>query len=462
MLKADAPLQEIDPGPATSSGGWLSETFRALRHRNYLLYFIGQFISITGSWLQTTALMWLAYEKTGQSSWPAAITAAQVLPTFVLGIWGGSLADRWPKRRLIFATQAVSLVLALLLAGLVFLNLDSVWVLFAVALAAGIVNGIDLPARMSFVVEMVGKDDLVNAIALNSLLFNAARVLGPALGASLLHVVGAGPCFAANGVSFVAVLAALWAMDPSSFVPATPAPERQYLRTGLSFLAGHPWLLGFVLFSGAMAFFGWPVLSLLPALADKSLHSGPGMYGALVSAIGGGAMLAALVVATFGSMQRRRLFLVGGVALQAAGMALLAFARREVPALGCCAMVGCGLILYFATGQAVTQLSSGDHNRGLIMGVWSMVLCGAQPLGSLLAGWAADAWGVPAVLIVQSVGLALAGLGVMLVLRTDGPRSDSASAVTPDVGDMFAPRNPVPVTQRSEMMTAPTEGGHHP
>ena len=376
MLKLDPHSGGLEAAPAAASRGWFFETFRSLRHRNYLLYFLGQFISITGSWLQTTALMWLSYEKTGQSSWPAAITAAQILPTFVLGVWGGSLADRWPKRPLIFATQAASLILAVLLAGLVFLDLDSKWMLFAVALACGIVNGIDLPARMAFVVEMVGKDDLLNAVALNSLLFNGARVLGPALGAGLLHVLGPGLCFLANGLSFIAVLAALGAMDPRAST-SPPRRQRQSLRDGLSFLAARPWLLGLVQLSGVMSFFGWPIVSLLPALADKNLHSGPQTYGALVSAIGVGAMAAALLVAAFGSIRRRRWFLIGGVVLEATGMALLAQAGTETPAMASCALVGCGLILFFATAQAVTQLSSGDHNRGLIMGVWSMVLCGA-------------------------------------------------------------------------------------
>jgi MFS family permease len=439
------------------SGAWLADTFRALRHRNYLLYFVGQFVSITGSWLQTTALMWLAYEKTGHSSWPAAITAAQVLPTFVLGVWGGSLADRWPKRTLIFVTQAVQLVLAVLLAGLVFLDLDSVEVLFAVALASGVVNGIDLPARMAFVVEMVGKEDLLNAVALNSLLFNAARVIGPAVGASLLHVVGAGTCFLANGVSFIAVLAALAAMDSARFT-STPVRHRdpQFLRGGLSYLAARPWLLGLVLLSGVLSFFGWPVLALLPALADRNLKAGSGLYGAMVSAVGVGAMIAALLMASCGSMRRRRLFLVGGVALLAAALALLSLVETKTSALVCCAVAGCGLILYFATAQAVTQLSSGDHNRGLIMGVWSMVLCGAQPLGCLLSGWAADAWGVPAVLVIQAVGIAAAGVGVLMVL----PRGESDPAAprpdVPDAGERFTVRTPMPATT-TEMVRPPAE-----
>ena len=237
MLKLEPAPREIEGAPSQPSGGWLADTFRALRHRNYLLYFVGQFVSITGSWLQTTALMWLSWEKTHQAAWPAAISAAQILPTFLLGIWGGSLADRWPKRPLIFATQSAALVLAVLLAALVFLGLDSIWTLFAVAAACGIVNGIDLPARMSFVVEMVGKGDLVNAIALNSLLFNAARVIGPAVGASLLYVVGPGPCFLANGISFVAVLAALWAMDDTQFRRDPGAARSRCARLGVPYRA---------------------------------------------------------------------------------------------------------------------------------------------------------------------------------------------------------------------------------
>src|SRR5262245_19086011 len=191
-----------------SEGRWQG-TFRALRHRNYRLFFLGQMVSVVGSWVQLTALMWLAFRLTETSRWPALVAAAQQLPGFVLGAWGGALADRLPRRVLIIQTQTLLLVLALALAGLTFAGVATVWHLLAIAVASGVVNAVDLPARLAFLVEMVGKEDLVNAVALNSLMFNLARAAGPALGAWLLLHGGPAACFLLNALSYLAVLAAL-------------------------------------------------------------------------------------------------------------------------------------------------------------------------------------------------------------------------------------------------------------
>lgn len=394
-------------------------TFRALRHRNYLLYFVGQIISLTGSWMQVTALTWLAYQMTAQSLWPGLVMAAQLLPTLLLGAWGGSLADRFPKRPIIFIAQAILLLLALLLAGLVFSGHARPWHLLVIATANGIVTAIDLPARLAFVIDMVGRDDLINAVALNSLMFNAARALGPMLGAYALKEFGPELCFLLNGLSYVAVLIALALMDVDGR-PLGRATRHFSLHAGFRYLADHGGLLLLLILSGAMALFGWPTLTLLPALAAEELHAGEDVYGWLLSGIGGGALLAALLVATFGSLPRRKVFLASGVCLAAAALAGLSQVTTFTPALACCTLLGCGLILFFPTGQAVMQLGATDDNRGLIMGIWSMVLTGATPLGNLLTGPAADRWGVPAVLAVQAGGIVVAAaavLGLMLAQR---------------------------------------------
>jgi MFS family permease len=423
---------------------WRSETFRALRHRNYQLYFSGQFISVTGSWAQSAALTWLAYELTHESIWPSLVGAMQVLPTFVLGVWGGSLADRWPKRPLIFLSQATLLLLAVLLGGLVLLGHVTPWHLLAIATAAGIVNALDLPARLAFVIDLVGREDLPNAIALNSLLFNTARAIGPALSAVVFASVGltaagqtaAGVCFLVNGLSFVAVLAALAWMDlPSSqseewrvrseektgtaFSPhsSIPAPHSA-MWEGFRYLGRHPGLILLLVLSGAMSLFGWPILSLLPAVADQRLGASTGGYAWMLSAIGGGALIASLLVASFGSRVRRRWFLAAGVGLASASLLCLAAARSLPVAVGCCTVLGCGLILFFPTSQAIMQLNSDDRVRGRVMGIWSMVLSGAHPLGHLLAGRAADRYGVPLVLSLMGVGIAAAAAVVFVLALT--------------------------------------------
>jgi MFS family permease len=413
------------PPPTRPRRGWRHETFRALRHRNYRLYFCGQLVSLTGTWVQTAALTWLAYDRTPQDKalWAALVVAAQVLPTLLLGPWGGALADRFPKRPLLLVTQSALLALALGLAAVVAAGSFTAWTLLAFSALAGVVNAIDLPARLAFVMDMVGRDDLHNAVALNSFMFNAARVVGPAVGAGLLHVAGPALCFALNALSFVAVLAALAAMDPSGFPAARPRPGS--VLDGFRYVAGRPALLRLFVLTGAVAFFGWPILSLLTAVADSSLHAnadGFG-YGVLLSAFGVGALPAALAAASHGTAARRPRFLAAGVALAASGLLGLALAGDLPPAAGCCALLGAGLILFNATSQTAAQLSAGDHNRGRVMAAWSMTVCAASPLGGLAAGLAADRWGVPAVLGVQALGVAAAAAAVLALARAARARA---------------------------------------
>ncbi len=446
MSEQAAPASISSPSRfSLSSLRWRMDTFRALRHRNYRLYFFGQFVSVTGSWAQSAALMWLAYELTHENRWPALVGAMQVLPTSVLGGWGGSLADRLPKRALIFLTQAALLLLALLLGGLVLMGHISPWHLLAIATAAGLVNAIDLPARLAFVIDMVGREDLPNAIALNSMLFNLARMLGPIVSGYLLTKVGqgntgqtaAGVCFLLNGLSFVAVLAALAWMElpPRSCMAANTAGSPDSLWAGFRYLSQHPRLILLTALSGFMTLFGWPILSLLPAVADQRLRGSTEAYAWMLSAIGGGAGLASLVVASFQTTKRSRWFLAAGVGLASSSLLGLALARSLPLAVTCCAFLGCGLILFFPTCQSIMQLRSADHIRGRVMGIWSMVLSAAFPLGHVLAGHAADSWlnfvpartlfvrwlsvgpgepiGLPLVLALMGLGIAVASALVL-------------------------------------------------
>src|SRR5262245_28468698 len=250
------------PPPAPEAPrGWRLNTFRALRHRNYRLYFAGQVVSLTGAWVQTTALTWLAYDLTNTSSLPAAVSAAQTLPTLALGVWGGGLADTWPRRRLICATQALLLLLAALLGALALLGGLTPALLLGVAVVIGVVNAVDTPARLAFVIDMVGRDDLANAVALNSLQFNVARAVGPALSAPLLGLLGAGPCFLINGLSFVAVLAALAWMDlPRRAAPAPGSGATGSLSAAFRHLAAKRGLLVLLAMAGALAICGWAVV----------------------------------------------------------------------------------------------------------------------------------------------------------------------------------------------------------
>jgi MFS family permease len=399
----------------------VATTFRALRHRNYRLYFSGQLVSVIGTWMQTTALMWLAEQLTHQSKWAALILVAQMLPTFLFGAWGGILADRWPKRTLIIVTQTMYMLLAFLLAGLVYADIVVPWQLVLITAAAGLVTAADLPARLSFVNDLAGRDDLMNAVALNSLLFNVARVVGPFLAGLVLALSGAGACFLANGFSFLAVIWALFRIDVvgASRHAGHPGrrPARASLLDGFRYTLFRPGLTYLVLMAGMIGLCGWPFLALLPALSDHVLSLGAYGYSAMLSGTGIGALTAALVVAAFGSLARRRRLMAVGLSVVTAGLIGLSLSHDLWLACVFCALVGYGLILFLVTGQSVLQLSAGEGNRGRVMAVWAIVQSGTTPLGTILAGVAADRWGVPLVL-----GLSGTAFGTSAVLLLVGLR----------------------------------------
>ncbi len=389
-----------------------NRTFRALRHRNYRLYFCGQLVSLIGSWVQTTALTWLAWDRTDQALWAGLIVAAQVLPMLLLGPWGGALADRLAKRPLIMATQAGLLAQALGLAAVVACGSLTPWYMLVFAAASGVVNALDVPARLAFVVDMVGRDDLHNAVALNSLMFNGARVVGPALGALLLFLAGPALCFLLNALSFLAVLAALALMDVNGDAP--PAHRaRPGLMDGFRFVRKRRDLRLVLVLTGAVGLFAWPILVLLTAVAGRTLGANANGfgYGMLLCSFGVGAVPSTLLAASYDSAALRRWFLAAGVALAAAGLLGLAGAQSLPPAMLCCALMGAGLILFSATSQTITQLSADEHNRGRVLAIWSMIVCITAPVGGLVAGWAADRLNVPVVLAALAAGVAIsAGL----------------------------------------------------
>ena len=413
-------------------------TFRSLRHRNYRLYFFGQLVSFTGSWMQNAALMWLLFDRTGDLRWPSYLLVAQVGPTVLLGTWGGALADRLPKLTLILWTQTAFLVNAVALALLVAAGFDDLPA-FVLALQVfnGVVQALDLPARLAFVPDLVPKEDLINAVGLNSLLFNSARAVGPAVTGGLFLVAGAVAhrlpwhsdpvafgaicCFTVNAVSYVAVLVALRAIRVPNPGGARH-PEGGSAWAGVRYLAGRPALAGVMVCTLVVCTFGWPVLTLFPGYTRVRLGLGEESYSFLVSALGAGALVAAFVTATFGSVERRAGFLVVGAATTAAGMFGLAEADSLRAAAGCAAVVGFGLILFLSTGQSTLQLAVPDDTRGRVMALWAVTLSASAPIGHLLAGQAAGAAGVVPVLRVMAAGLAVVAVGLAGLVARRGLR----------------------------------------
>ncbi|MFN4260172.1 MAG: MFS transporter [Gemmataceae bacterium] len=395
---------------------WWKVSFRSLRHRNYRLYFFGQLVSLTGSWMQTAALAGLAYALTGLSAWPALLVAIQIAPTFLFGAWSGFLADHVPKRRLIMATQSGFMLMSFSLAMLVWLGKVEPWQLLVVSCLHGLFQAVDLPARLAFVNDLVGREDLVNAVALNSMLFNTARAVGPAIGGVMLFYAGPQACFLSNSLSYLAVLIALYHMDVRG-EPKHHAGTRAGLLSGFQYLRDHPRLAIVVLRAGTTALCCWPFLSLLPALAEKRFLLAPAQGNSwLLSATGAGALSAAFTVATFGSPERARYFIAVGITLASAALFGLSFAPNILAAVACCALIGFGIIIFLSTSQATVQLGATDLNRGRVMGIWAMTLSGSVPLGNLVVGPAADQWGVATMLRLQGLLCVTAALG-LLALR---------------------------------------------
>jgi predicted MFS family arabinose efflux permease len=371
------------------------------------LYFVGQLFSLIGSWTQNTTLMWLAHEATHQAKWPAFLIAAQIGPTLFFGPWGGSLADRIPKRRLIGVTQFGFLLTALAILACYAWGWLDVWVMLALMVVHGFIQAVDLPARMAFVSDLVPRSHLVNAVALNSLLFNVARAVGPAFAGVLLSSLGPAACFGFNAFSYGAILVALAWMH-------LPPPQREIhdhsLVGGFRALRQRPSLAYLVAVAGVVAIGGWPLLALLPAYVEHRVRGSAENYTLLLSAVGMGALLAALTAARFANERSRRWFMHSGIGLVSVACVLLASTTALPWALVGCGLFGFGMILFFAIGQSTIQMGIDDVNRGKVMGIWAMVLSAGVPCGNLVFGPAADRWGVATVLGVEAVLIAAVAL----------------------------------------------------
>jgi MFS family permease len=405
--------------PPARRRNWLAflreTTFRSLRHRDFQLYFAGQAVSFTGTWVQSTALLWSVYTFSDHDPvWPPLVLVATIGPTLLFGAVGGALADRFAKRPLILLCQVLFLVNAALLTGLVWFDLVTPPVAVALAVMNGLVQAVDIPARLAFVPELIQKDDLVNAVGLNSLLFNLGRAVGPGLaGVVFLLVgqacepsdvtrVGATVCFALNAISYAAVIAGLLAMRAGA-----PAARRKggRLSEGVQFVWRNKPLAGLLACTLAMSLFGWPLLTLFPAYTRTVLGQAEKEYSWLVSALGGGALVAALANATFGKLSLARPFVVVGSSLTAAAVFGMTFVDHLLPAAACSAVFGFGMILYLSTGQSVLQLSTPDHARGRVLALWPMTLSGGAVGGHLLCGWAAKHFPIPQVFGAMGVGV---------------------------------------------------------
>jgi MFS family permease len=396
----------------------LGQTFASLKHRNFRLFFFGQLVSLIGTWMQNTAQSWLIYDLT-KSKWLLGVAAAVATgPMLFLSTWGGSVADRRPKRSILLVTQSAMMVLAFALAALVWSGWVRPWHILLLAAGSGVAMAFDMPARQAFIVEMSSREDLMNALSLNSSIVNGARVVGPAVAGLLLAKTGAAPCFFLNGLSFLAVLAGLLMMRLPEFVPPQkPASTWQHAVEGFAYVAKHRRVRTLLLLFTVVGIFGWSYSVLMPAFAADVLHVGKQQFGALLSANGIGALCGALFVATFGKRLPPRLLIFGGLGLFSVMLFMLSVSRDYYVALACMAVAGWGMLLYFSTTNTLLQTSVPDQMRGRVMGIWAVVFGGMMPVGGLEAGALSNWLGVQRAVAIGALVCGLAALGTWLSVR---------------------------------------------
>jgi len=393
-------------------------TFRALRHRNYRLFFYGQLVSLIGTWMQQTAMSWLVYQITGSKFLLGVVAAAGSAPMMVFSLWGGSLADRYPKRRIILWAQVAQMLPAFLLAALAWLGLATPWVIILIAVVTGIAMAFDMPARQAFTLDMTSREDLLNAISLNSSIFNGARIVGPALAGIVIGSLGTPICFLINGLSFIAVIIGLRMMQLPPYVPLPQdAAAKASAWSGLTYVLKHPRVRTILGLLGTVGIFGWSYAVLLPAFAHEVFGRGADGYGILMSASGVGALAGALTVATAGHVFPARKVALGGVWLFSAALLAFSFTTNFYLALLFMGFGGFGMLLFFSTSNTVLQTIVPDEMRGRVLGVWGLVFGAMIPLGSLEAGALASWLGAPFALAFGAVICAIAGLVALIVIR---------------------------------------------
>jgi len=406
----DEPASDEPASEEPASG--MARLIRALRHRNYRLVFGGQSVSLIGTWITRVATSWLVYRLTGSELLLGIVAFAGQIPLLVLAPFGGVLGDRWDRRRILVVTQVLSALQSLALALLVFTDHITVANLIALQVVQGIINSFDTPARQAFVVEMVEQpDDLPNAIALNSSMFNASRIIGPTIAGILIAAVGEGWCFLLDAISYVAVIASLLAMR---FRPREGTGSESHmfeeLRAGLRYVTGFAPVAALLAQVTLVSVMGMPYVVLMPVIAAKVLHGGPHTFGLLMTASGAGALLGTIYLAARRTVLGLGKVIVGATVALSAGLMAFSFSNRLAVSLAVLPFVGAGMMLQAAAANTVLQTVVEEKLRGRVMAFYSMAVLGTQPIGSLLAGALADRIGAQHTILVGAILCLLGGL----------------------------------------------------
>ena len=405
--------------PASARVARIPHTFRALRHRNFRLFISGQVISLVGTWMQNAAQSWLVYRLTHSELLLGTTWFCAQIAVFALGPLGGLVADRISRRKVVILTQALSMLQALVMGVLTLSGQVQVWHVLALAAGLGVINAFDMPARQALVIEMTSREDLLNAISLNSAVFNAARVVGPGVAGLMVAALGEGPCFLINGVSFLAVIVCLAAMHLPKSCPREHPPVLRQLTDGFRYAAGHSAVRRILGVMGAATFAGMPGLVLMPFFADDIFHRGSRGYGVLMSAMGVGAVFGTLELA-----RRTRAHGLASVMVYSGlttGLAYLAFAASNSFYLSLAIMpvIGYSVMRQMASANTTIQTLIPEEYRGRIMALYAMTVVGLGPFGSLATGGLAHAYGARVTMVFGGVA-ALAAAGIFgATLRRD-------------------------------------------
>ncbi len=413
---------EVRPNLQVDS--FIGGIFRTLRYRNYRLFFGGQSISLIGTWMQMIALTWLVYRMSNSAFLLGIIGFSQQLPTFLISPVAGVLADRFNRHRMIILTQTLSMVQAGILAVLTLTGLISLWNIIPLCVFLGIINAIDVPARQSFIMEMIeNREDIGNAIALNSSMFNGARLIGPSIAGLVIAVIGEGLCFVLNTVSFIAVIAALLAMKIN--VKAKKSVRTgvfNELREGVTYAYNFRPIRSILLLLSLVSIVGMPYTVLMPVIARDILHGGAQTLGFLMGAIGLGAVSGAVYLASRKTIVGLERWIPRAAAVFSAGLIAFSFSRTLALSLPVLFVCGFGMMVQMASSNTLIQTISDDDKRGRVMSLYAVAFLGTAPIGSLLAGTCASTIGTPLTVLFSGI-ICLIG-AVIFALNLPAMRTD--------------------------------------
>jgi len=404
----------------TKKPNGLKTTFRSLQYRNYRLFFAGQSVSLIGTWIQRIAMPWLVYDLTKSVFLLGFVGFVGQFPTFLLSPFAGVLTDRWNRYRILIATQILAMVQAIILTWLVFNKSVEVWHIILLSSFLGCINAFDIPARQSFVIKMVDKkEDLGNAIALNSSMVNGARLLGPSLAGVLIATTGEGICFLINALSYVFVIWSLLLMkiEPYEKKSITQSVIKEF-KEGFSYAFGSIPIKYTILLLALVSLMGMPYTVLMPVFAKEILHGGSHTFGFLMGASGLGALTGALYLASRKNSSGLDKIIPLAALAFGAGLIMFSFSRSFVLSLILLVMVGLGMMLQMASSNTMLQTIVDDNQRGRVMSFYTMAFMGTAPFGSLLAGSAAKIIGIPATILLGGIACILGALFFIRKLPT--------------------------------------------